>query len=314
MSYLLTCKIEINGLVPFYYTDSVKIESGWDTLSDTCTISLPNFSNKLEKQIKAGERIRVWLGYNNQNHIEFDGYIAEISPKIPFVLTCEDGFYKLKRDGSISKSYRNIKLDALLKELVPNISMQEVPNVTLENFQIRNATKAQVLEELKDKYGLSVYFRGLELYCGLPFFDNPESELHVFDFTRNVVSEEDLTYQRSEDVRILAKATSILRDNTRIEVEVGDTGGEQRTFFYTGITETSELKRIVEADIQRSKYEGYRGSIKTFGQPFVKHSDRVLFIDEFHPERPQGRYFVNRVETSFGDSGFKRDIKIGKKL
>jgi len=312
-----TCEIKFEGLAPIKYANAIRIKTHWNTLSDTCEIALPNFKGKAEGYFEAGRSVQVKLGYDGNHNVEFEGYVSEVMPRVPFVLKCEDEFYTLKRSGQITESWEEISLKSLLRELLPSADLHKsIPSVTLENFQVRSATRAQVLEELKDKYGLAVYFKGRKLFVGLPFSDNSRAQKLVrYHFQKNVVDSTNLTYKRAEDVRLKAKAVSLLRDNTRIEVEVGDADGEQRTLFFQNIKSESALKEIARAELKKYKFEGYRGDFKAFGLPFVEHSQTAQLEDGNYPNRPVGQYFVAGVDTDFSyDNGFKRTIKPGIKL
>lgn len=314
MAFYLTCQISIEGLKPINYVHQVEIESTAGELSDTCTVQLPNLKKRSEQLLTVGKGVEVKLGYDGNLHTEFRGYIVEVKPQTPFEIKCEDELYQLKRSGQITKSYESIMLSDLLKELLPNVELAEgLPQVQLDNFLVKNATKAQVLQELKEKYGLEIYYRSGVIWAGLPFTENAEQKVVKYHFQKNIVSE-NLTYQKKENVKIKVKARSILQDNSKIEVEVGDADGEQRSLFYYNITSEAELKKIAEADLIKYQYEGYKGSFMAFGVPRVAHSQVVSLQDDFYPDRPQGQYLVKSVKTSFGVNGFRREVELGLRV
>lgn len=323
MAYKTTCEVYIGNL--FFTTDKnasyineISVESGWDNFGDKATIKLANLARfegknvKLQDLLKTGEKVAISLGYDNNNILEFEGYIAEIKPKIPFEIVCEDETYNLKRSKAITASYTNISLEALIKTHLPEVTLDsKTPQITLENLRVRNVTKAELLQELKEKYLLAVYYRRGKLYVGLPYFDKIGSAPVLYDFQKNIISD-NLAYRRKEDVKIKAKAYSINKGGTRIEVEVGDKDGEVRTLPYQNITSKEVLEQQATLDLEKLRFEGYQGDFVAFGAPYIEHSDSVLLTDNRYPQR-EGRYLVDKVKTVWGVRGFRRTITLGKK-
>jgi hypothetical protein len=321
MAYSLSCRITIGDLI-LHSAHSVEIESGWKKISDRCTIELPNRGVikkesgikrevSLNNLFKTGQKVTVELGYNDNLNTEFIGYISEIQPGIKMTLICEDETYNLKRSAQINKSYKSVKLKALLTELVPDVKLAKLPDVDIENFRIERATKAYVLQELADKYGLAVYFKKGVLRVGLPYGE-VINKGQIFRVFYNVI-DEDLKYLKSEDVRLKVRAVSKLPNNKKIEVEVGDQDGEERTLQYYNIYSLQALKEIAEADMKRYKYEGYRGKITTFGIPLVEHGETIELSDPRFVER-KGKYLIESIKTTFGTGGFRREIELAIKV
>jgi phage protein D len=322
MAFTLSCRITIDNLV-LNSVHSVDVVSTWKELSDKCMIKIPsrgviNVDSKLkevsfEQRVQVGMAVKVELGYDEQYVTEFEGYVAEIKPGYPFELRCEDRMWLLKRDGNINKSYKSVKVSKLLKDLVPNVKIDpEAPDVTIDNFLIERATKAKVLQELKEKYGMAIYFRGEQLYAGLPYWDRI-NEIAILDLQANVVSDS-LQYKRKDDVRLKAKAISLLKDNKKVQVQVGDDDGEERTLHYRGISDKELLRKRAQSELDRYKYEGYRGSVTSFGLPVVKHTQVIELSDKRYAER-NGRYLVDSVRTSFSAAnGYRREIEVAIKV
>ncbi len=333
MAFSLSCRITVGELV-LQSANSIEIVSSWKTLGDTCTVKIPSrgvlrAGSKLEnvsfgEYFKTGTRIKVELGYDGKLRTEFEGYVAKILPKQPFELLCEDEIYQLNRSDSITKSYKTVKLKSLLEELVPLVSVDpQLPDITIENFLIERATKAQVLQELKEKYGLAVYFREGKLHAGLAYFEqvNSLAKLHL---QKNVVSDE-LQYQLDTDVRLKVKVIVMGSDNGKYSFEIGDQDGEVRTLHYQyrgplrkktqGLE--NQLKEqytpLAQNDLQQFKFTGYRGSLTAFGLPYVVHSQSVEVEDGRYSER-KGSYLVDEVRTSWGTGGFRRQITLGPKV
>lgn len=317
MAYKLTCKITVSNYV-FTYANEVVIESAWDNFEDKATIKLPDLARfegvnvKVQNLLKTGDRVEIELGYDGNNTLEFQGYISEIKPKVPFEIVCEDETYQLKRSKAITASYTSIDLATLIKTHLPEVTLDtKTPQITLENLRVRNVTKAELLQELKEKYLLAVYYRKGKLYVGLPYFDKIGSAPVLYDFQKNIVTE-NLAYRKKEDVKIKALAYSINKGGAKIEVEVGDKDGEVRTLPYQNITSKEVLKQQAELDLEKLKFEGYQGDFVAFGLPYIEHSDSVQLTDARYPNR-EGRYLVDKVKTVWGVRGFRRTINLGKK-
>lgn len=113
-------------------------------------------------------------------------------------------------------------------------------------------------------------------------------------------------------------------------VIVGDIGGSVVTYFYSGSvkrdsngelegtlanggtlkkgTFLEEMASYGNNQLNKVHYEGYYGSIRTFGYPFVNIGDVVNIQDPNYPER-NGYYKVKRVNYSMSmDVGLEQEI------
>lgn len=326
MAYKLTCLVEIGDYIFSSDENSkrgasvneISVDSAWDNFGDKATIKLPNLARfegvnvRTEDVIKTGNKVKIMLGYDGNNRTEFEGYVSEIMPKIPFEIKCEDETYNLKKSNAITASYPTITLANLILTYLPEVVMDaKTPEIILENLRVRGVTKAELLQELKEKYLLAVYYRAGKLYVGLPYFDKVGAESPIYHFQKNIVSE-NLAYRRKEDVKLKVKAYSINKNGERIEVEVGDKDGELRTLPYQNILTKTALEAQAKRDLEKIKFEGYQGSFTAFGLPYLEHSDSVIIQDSRYPKR-EGRYLVDRVRTTWGVRGFRRQIDLGKK-
>ncbi len=295
----------------------VEVRSSWDELTDTCTLKFPRRADWLGQNLASGaapllkrnDPVIVNLGYDDDNRQVFQGYISKLTAEIPVVIECQDTAYLLKQN-TVTKAYKEVELSTLLKDILPSQVPFEAPAVRLGQFRITNATPAKVLAYLKDNYLIKSWFRGGWLYAGLAYV--PELQrTHVLRFERNVVDHQ-LEYLRKEDVRIKLKAISMKPDNEKIEIELGDDEGEQRTIYFYDVSE-ADLRNLAEEEIELLRYEGYRGSLTTFLAPHIQHGDVVDLRSEAYPER-DGRYFVKAVTTNFGMGGGRQTIELDSKL
>jgi prophage tail gpP-like protein len=298
------------------HINNVKIKSSWKTLADTATIKVANLKKQLELKIKPGDKVVVKLGYAGyEMQTEFEGYVRSVQPNIPLTIECEDPTWLLRQ---INLNYNFV--DTTLKQVVNYIVKdvkgitlhQNIPDVKLDKFRLANVDGATALNKLKEAYGLVAYFRGHKLFVGLAYTDIPQPGKTNYTTGRNVISTK-LEYRSSEDRRIKVKAVGITSDNKKVEKEFGDSDGELRTLYIYGVKDTSIIETKAKEELKRLKYEGYSGSFRTFGIPYVQHGMAADFEDKNYPSRA-GSYAVDEVVTEFGMSGFKRDIHLGKKL
>lgn len=305
----LTSKITV-GTYVLAGCIQVDIESSWETLTDTCNISLPSFIRHQNKNvslaesniIKRGDAIKVELGYDDANEVVFEGFVRKVQAGSPVVVECEDYAYLLKRETK-TVSFSSVTLQSLLQQIVPPTIQVRAADVSLGQFRISKATPAQVLDEIKNTYALQSWMRGRTLYAGLAYFDVPATT-KKFIFQENIV-EDELVYSKKEEIKLKVKAISMMPNNSKIETEVGDAEGEQRTLHFYNLP-LADLKKAAEAEIDKLRFDGYRGSFTAFGQPFVQHGDIVEISDNRYNR--SGNYYVKSVVRSFGMGGYRQII------
>jgi hypothetical protein len=303
-------RLRFSGMKSFESTSS------WDQLTDTATIIVPaklkwkeNYIYPgLDPFLKKGMDIEVKLGYDNRNHTAFKGYLNIINADIPVTLECEDEAWKLKQ-SSITKSYKDVDLKTLLKDLLPTFVF-EAPDVRLGPFRITRATAAEVLDELKKTYFMPSFFRNGILYVGFAYWPELQTT-HKIAFDRHVV-EHELKYVKEEDTKIKLTIVTISPTNEKKEYEFGDEQGEQRTLYYYD-KNAAEVNHIGKEEIRRLRYTGYRGTMTIFGEPFVQHGDVVDLTDPFYPGR-DGRYLVKTVTRQFNEDGYRQVLELDVKI
>lgn len=304
----LTCQIKI-GKFEFDFVVGVTIESSWQNLTDTAKITLPRnlkWKDKLLKdEIKRGDQVEIYLGYDFVENLEFKGYVSQVKSEVPVVVECEDEMWKLKQK-TITQAWREVKLSALVSAIAGS-GTSVVGEIDLGPFRINKASAASVMAELRGKYGIVSFFRDGVLFVGFPYAQT-EDKISNINYEEQVI-ESGLQYTRKDDVSIRVRAVSILPDGNTIEVETGDAEGETHSLHFYNVQST-ELKKLADEQIDRLKYEGYRGEFITFGDPFIRHSEKVNLTSFEYRDRG-GTYLVDAVTTTFGDGGFRRRVKLG---
>ena len=311
------CEIII-GNVRLKYVNAVSISSTWKKMTDTCSIKLPRSiklgDDLLTNILSVGDEVTVKMGYNGNLREEFKGYLTRISSTTPVELHCEDEMWQLKK-GSYTKAWNNATLDDVLK-YVGVSSYKTFGTITLGKFTINKATPAKVLEEIGKTYGLKSFFRQGTLIVG-KVYDEAAPE-HSYHFQKNVISNT-LEYRDSKDVLVKVKAISIMPDGKKIEKELGDPDGQERTLHFYALS-ASELEKAAKLEFAKLKYDGYRGTMKTFGIPNAEHGDiailkgsnTMLSIGEEPVNDHNGKYFIDGVTKSFSvTEGYRRELEIG---
>lgn len=316
----LTSYIKI-GDFEFDFLNEVQIESSWDTLTDTCVITVPKKLKWRGKDIvqganavfKIGSPVYVFLGYDFNFELVFEGFLTRVEPKRPLKLYCEDAMWQLKQTEVSNLSQRNATVESLIYQFY-NGSLKAF-DAKIGKFRISNATVTQVLDHLKDNYSLISFFRGGTLHVGTPYLITADDrKKHKFDFEKNVIDGDSLEYKREDEVKLRVKAishNSVTNKKFNVTVPKNEKGGELRT-----INKVDLDKKQLEAEANRYLellvYEGFRGSFETFGEPFVRPCDIVELTDPNITER-NGSYFVKSVSYSFGQNGYRQTIEIDKK-
>ncbi len=309
----LNSRITIDGRVIENLVSSVSVNSTWKQITQMATIKIPRYPSLLNNRVTVGDVVKIELGYDDDMRTEFEGYISSRSFNSPLEFECEDAMWLLKQ-RTVSKYYASVKLKDLISELVPGADLEGVQDITLSPLRLDRVSVAAALQKLKDEFGIVCYYRSNRLIAGLAYSETGLGEV-TFDFQKNVPQNEcKLEWKEEQDVKIKVKAISVKPDNTRIELDLGDTTGDanQTTLHFYNLT-SEELRKQGEDAISKLKYTGYRGTLRSFGQPWTTHGMVAQIQDARYQER-NGKYFIDGVQVSYGDSGFRRDNILGKRF
>lgn len=316
---VLNCKITIGKFV-FNQVNEVEIERTGRLISDTAIIKLPLsavFENKkkesVENKIKRGDNVKIELAYNDEYNIEFTGYVKDVAAKDKTVIECEDNAFLLRKPIP-NKAFKGKTLKDVIKYIADECKLglnADVPDVTFDAFLLKNIDGLKAMQKLKDDYGLTVFFdyEG-KLYAGLSYkYDTGKVKYNL----QGDIKKSNLIFKKEEDIKYKIKAISLLKNNKKLEVETGDTDGEQRTLYFRNIASKTELEKLANEEIQKYKYTGYRGTLISFGSPLARFGMSAKIKDDNYPAR-EGDYYIESVKTNFGQSGFQRTIELGIKL
>ena len=147
------------------------------------------------------------------------------------------------------------------------------------------------------------------LYCGV-IFERDGQPSQVFATGVNIISDSSLEQQQAANIRLCIKAVSIMPNNKKIKVEVGDKDGEHRTLHTYNKTE-SELKAWAEQELKRLKVDGLTGSFTTFGYRLVDKLDAIgIKLDG----NKMGVYQVKKNVIKYGTGGYRQEITLGLRV
>lgn len=301
---------------------SCKILEDTDTLTDTCEIILPKKiswvgttdSDFTALPIRRGDKITIQLGYDNQLKTRFIGYIRSIDAKTPITIKCEDSMFVLKLKKAQPMAWKKASLKEVLTHLLQgtDIDFQLIDNdIQLGSYRIVKPTISEELQELKEKYLLSSYFRMVGeknvLYVGLKYpLDNRQK--HIFRHGKNIISE-DFEYKNKDDIKVKIEAESFYK-NKKTSFEYGDLSSDGGHIIKIRVDNLSEeeLKKYAEKTLENYKKDGFKGSFETFGTPEVSKCDMVQI---FASDGNSGTYFVKKNEIELGMNGYRQKIELG---
>ena len=315
--FRLCAKIEIKGdrAWSFDFVNAVEITRDTEKLTTEAKIIMPKKVkwDKADKiPVKRGDSVKISLGYDDNLQTAFVGYVRDVGFKTPIVITCEDEMFKLKQMPTKKKAYRSVSLETLLKDQGISYRLNIMGEQALGAYRVTADTVAALLGKLSEQ-GIRSFFRyengAPVLYCGV-LFERDTRPAQVFKTGLNIISDQSLQQQKAEKMRLRVKAVSLMPDNKKIKVEVGDADGEHRTLHTYNKTE-SELKAWAEQEIKRLKRDGLTGSFTTFGHTLVDCLDAIgIVIDGVK----SGVYQVKKNIVKYGDGGYRQEITLGLRV
>jgi len=296
-----------------------------ENFSDSASFKVPGIT-RLRKEgdvydrvatgliFKEGMKVTLSAGYDGNNEVRFMGFIKRVNFTIPLEVECEGYSYQLRKKLDFTKSYKDTTVKSILADLVQGTDIAlstAIPAIPIDKAVFQNVTGVQVLEWLKDKCLLTVYFNFNTLYCGMQQLEAKTTKNFILGW--NVIKDNELKFNADKefaDVRIQVGARK--KDGERERQYSGKKDGQVKK-YRSAIKDAATLARI--ADQKRSELvnRGYEGAITTFLTPFVEQGMAVQIDDNKYPERT-GKYFVTGVAGEFSNTGGRQTIKIGNSL
>lgn len=305
-------RIEIGDYL-FNHAHRVEIQQDRRTLTDTCTLQMPlkYKQEQLNKAIKIGDKVKVYLAYDKQFRElpHFEGYVSAKQPGYPFTINCQDAMWLLKKAKVKGKTFVKADIKTIVQYLAPNAAV-ETPKMQIEQYIVDGSTPvSKHLEKLHTTFGFDVYFRHAKLYVGLPLQDRATQGKRVaYDLQKTVVNNS-LKYVTKENTRARIKAITTLADGSKKEYTAGDGNGRANTMQIPGIS-LEALKILATERLKEQRYNGLQGNITAYGLPYVEQGWIADIEDEWWGLK--GAYFINAVTTTSGLDGFRNIVEIGR--
>ncbi|KZS42311.1 hypothetical protein AWE51_02400 [Aquimarina aggregata] len=167
----------------------------------------------------------------------------------------------------------------------------------------------------------------------LDFFSRDDGFIGIgrFRFFYNIIRDE-LKVNREQVTAIRMRAEKyFINSNTPIFVELGDPGDGELIETYTLHDNENELptqdalfqqeEQRVKAELNtflgfrlaKEKQTGLTGSFETFGEPFMRPTDRII-LEDAEDEEKNGVFQVKKVKRSYGTSGYRQIISVGRRV
>lgn len=347
--YKLICEIKV-GPYTFDTVNSVKVKRSLHVFVDTATITIPASAVlkyggelpsdsvvKTAEEIKEGQRVEIWLGYDKELNLEFEGYVKRVNARTPCEIECE-GFSLGLKKVSVLDSQRTIKLKALLEKIIKDTDIKlspEIPDMTLQQVYFANKSGTDVLDWLKKERYLNAFFHQHILYVGDDFVKQPQRAVYSkdrkfiekafeplvyedvtgpvkYELGYNVIREDQLKFRKADSTKVLVKAIHTDKNNKPITGEAGDKDGPVTNIYVSSAATEAELKQAAQNKLKTLKYDGYEGKLTAFLVPFAFPGCTVMLNDPKFPQR-DGSYLVESTEVSFGRDGARRICELGIK-
>ena len=277
--------------------NSVKITADSETFADTCRIEMPKnvkWAQDKDCPIRRGDKVEVWLGYNERMTKRFSGWVRDVKAGVPTVITCEDDVFLLRKVTIKKKLYTNTTINEIIKDIIPETVRVEISG------EIKIASWRTTAETVAGEDGEPTLY----IYTA---WINGRKNAGEFVETKNIISH-NLEYRRSEDVKVRIRGVSHMANGTKIEYVEGD--GDEVTKNYYNLS-MAELQEMVKQEIKAEKWSGLSGAFETFGQPIVR---KGYMVDLQLEGVRKARYIVKGVEVKFGVDGYRQEIETQRKV
>lgn len=327
--FLMTHSIWIDGNeIPLITSVLVKMDVG--QLANTATIELPatSFRRRLKQvaDIRRGQKVQIYLGYDGANELEFDGYVNRRTDKDGgMVVECEDAMYQFRQTTMKNQELVSPSMKTLLQKVVDEVNSTAETSVkaetnlnyTYEKFVFQNASAFDVLKKIQEETKAHIYLDTDNVLHVEPQYMENVSNVVKYSFQQNICKDGlGLTWKDTTENPLLIEVEGTGKVNgkaTKVIVTSGKAGGDRIKEKIKGIVDEKTLQSIADDMLNMRNHVGFEGGFEAWLRPFVKAGDFVELSDD-EDEKRNGKYYVTSVETSFSSGGGKRTIKLGHKI
>ena len=317
--------------------EGVSIQKSIHRLTDTARIIVPALNKNMGLDTNTlffqGNRIDIYLGYDEANRLEFSGFIDKIhEDDTKITLDCVDWTYLLRKRVSDIGWDKPVSLREVV-EHVADISSAEVEiDPELENtsvnrhgirrtnfplgfneFYIANKTGISVLKMLKELTYMQFYMRGNKIYVYRSHRQDSDiagGAIHL-DYKRSLIEKkyEDVSY-RTHAFRVQVRNNTYSHKISRWEV-----GFEEGPFrlFYTRRMTSPSIRTIAFQIYNQRSYDGVDGYVRSFLQPFCTYGYHMTY-QNLPFGVPDQKLFIDYVNVYFTKDGGRRTIGLSKDI
>ncbi|WP_291287012.1 hypothetical protein [Flavobacterium sp.] len=151
-----------------------------------------------------------------------------------------------------------------------------------------------------------------------------------FRFRYNIIEDKLVVVKESTKNTRTRVEKYFKNSNTPIYIELGDPNGQlvktyvlhsdnenlpndAAGFKQTATKVASELYQYAALRAMESKPSGFEGSFLTFGEPFVRPTDKII-LENAKDKEKNGTFQVEKVERTYGENGYRQRIYIGRRV
>ena len=333
----------------------IYIDMGWDDLkSDEFTAKQKNTHF---------DAIRP----TNDDLPHFIGFISNIKQNFQsreLTVECEDYSYLLKK-VRFDFSEKEISLKALGEKIVAELPRLDISmnisdddfiwaefnecevktgiDFTLKKYVAEKATGYDILTHLADEFNIRCLWIGETLVMGVNYLNPDLGYEKEFTFTQipraqhnkdasNMLYALDtggLEWQNSKDISLKITANVVDKTLEKKTFELGDEFGSEREFWYYGDYKEADVKKLIEIELSRLKYDGFKegSKITSFGRMTADYRDRgasvldTIILDGIDYKKeldgmqtvlPSSAYLCNGVTYTMDSNGFMAEIELGQ--
>jgi len=264
----------------------------------------------------------------------------------PFKINALDedlGAMLIKRDQSVCQVFEQLNKQGIysffkMEKLGPVLTITNNPQQygikDLGDFIERNFIKVPLAGPLIKKLittGLDVL--GSQLSAATSAFSSDQFLGKAkFRFHHNIIEDNlEVVEEAVKNTRIRVEK-HFPDTNTPVQIELGKSDGaltktyklhangdddglpNKEVAFKKKVTEVAaELYQYAALRAIEKKPSGLKGSFTTFGEPFVRPTDKVI-IENAEDKEKNGTFQVEQVDRSFGTSGYRQQIYLGRRV
>jgi hypothetical protein len=323
--FVMTNDIIISQYAPFKCTGA-SWNINMDNYADSGKITMPalcklkkqgdQYDNKVvqtAQQFTEGMPVQINCGYNGNNVTRFKGFIKRINFTTPLEVECEGYSYQLRKASPINKTYANSSLKKILQDLIEGTDIKlsdKIPDVPVSKIVFQNYNRTQVLDWLKEKMLMTVYFSFDVLYVGLRY-TGAYGETINHRLNWNVIKDNDLLFNADKEFATVNIRIDIRKQTGEKKKYRALKPGNEKILHATGIDADAAILNDIRNDHQQQlNYKGYTGKVTSFLEPVCTVNDVSAISDGKYAER-SGNHVIEAVEGEFSQRGGRQKILIG---